>query len=681
MATPQVCHILIGVPASGKSTLAQSLAHYGYGRLVSTDRIRHQLYGDEQIQGNWSVIETEVFRRVINILEAGESVIYDATNAKRAWRLSFLQGLQGRLSQEQWQTLRRVAWYLQTPVTLCQRRNQQRTRVVPASVITSLNQALQQFPPIHAEGFEQVISLTANHQWTQADLEQKLHKVDRSQINRQNRTQQLTWHSYSQLLDFERLLHLLSLILEYPGMGEHDQHQPGNNFWNKNLDVITEITRLMVNKKGNIYGDKNRIIADLQWLKINGFFSQNYPAELYLSEISDITISPHAYSDREPFTRLFKTIRLILHHPLLLPENGALETLIQELQTQEIIQGKEESVIRKDIEKILKPYKILPSFSLRQGYFAGTAILSKSELQQVLRVLQSQADSLEDPTALHIYEMLKRRMQASQLTPPADYPVRAIANRCMVDWDILPNTTLARDMESLEQGILAGELWELNHRVTGGKFPTDPKDFFQAWPLQLIFYNFAWYLGMEIVVPGDLNYFRVQRLDRLFRGNPTHQNRSLNEGKEALQQLERLLQTSPGVFFGNNGKIQQQWLSQDVKERRLATVIVELWFSDPIYRFIVEKTKRFPPQQMKLSPLTDAGVDPKLQKLFCLKPNPDSEFPHRVQLKLPKWSLADVDFRRWVLGFGGGIKVVKPLEFQSEIKKIAEEILKGYSTP
>jgi predicted kinase len=80
-------HFLIGVPGAGKSTFAQLLAQTGDYQIISTDTIRQQLYGDEIIQGNWLEIETEVINQIEQAVTAQTPVIYDATKAKRAWRM------------------------------------------------------------------------------------------------------------------------------------------------------------------------------------------------------------------------------------------------------------------------------------------------------------------------------------------------------------------------------------------------------------------------------------------------------------------------------------------------------------------------------------------------------------------------------------------------------------------
>ena len=46
------CHMFIGIPASGKSTLAQKIAPTINAEILSTDKIREELYGDETVQGS-----------------------------------------------------------------------------------------------------------------------------------------------------------------------------------------------------------------------------------------------------------------------------------------------------------------------------------------------------------------------------------------------------------------------------------------------------------------------------------------------------------------------------------------------------------------------------------------------------------------------------------------------------
>jgi predicted kinase len=139
---------LIGCPSSGKSTLAnQLIKQIPNYRIISTDQIRQKLFGDESIQGNWQLIETEIFAQIQQQLTAGNSIIYDATNAKRPWRIALLQKLKSI------DNLDIIGLHLQTLLEICKQWNKQRQREVPEPIIESYYQALKQFPPIPAEGF------------------------------------------------------------------------------------------------------------------------------------------------------------------------------------------------------------------------------------------------------------------------------------------------------------------------------------------------------------------------------------------------------------------------------------------------------------------------------------------------------------------------------------------------
>ena len=153
MPVPLICHFLIGPPGCGKSTLATLLTQLDpNARIVSTDRIRLSLFGDESIQGDWSLIEEKVITQIREAVQSGKPVIYDATNVKKEWRLSLLQ--QVKDDKIQW-----MAWHLQTPLDVCKAWNKQRSRQVPEQVIEELFRALQENPPSQKEGFFAVNSV------------------------------------------------------------------------------------------------------------------------------------------------------------------------------------------------------------------------------------------------------------------------------------------------------------------------------------------------------------------------------------------------------------------------------------------------------------------------------------------------------------------------------------------
>ncbi len=114
------CHLLIGPPASGKTTLSQSLAPLLNATIISTDLIRKELWGDELYQGPWKRIEEKVLTQLHNCVSEGRSVLIDATHAKRPWRLAITQGIIFD------QPIEWIGWWLKTPKEVCLKWNKER---------------------------------------------------------------------------------------------------------------------------------------------------------------------------------------------------------------------------------------------------------------------------------------------------------------------------------------------------------------------------------------------------------------------------------------------------------------------------------------------------------------------------------------------------------------------------
>lgn len=150
----KLCHMAIGCPGSGKSTLAKALFESDRNcRIVSSDRVRKKLFGNEAFQGSWKVIEAEILSEIEAHRSAGHSIIYDATNAVRPWRIDFLKKMQ------KYPDLRWVGWHLTTPLAVCQQWNERRERQVPARVIEEMHASLQESPPVLSEGFIAIYSI------------------------------------------------------------------------------------------------------------------------------------------------------------------------------------------------------------------------------------------------------------------------------------------------------------------------------------------------------------------------------------------------------------------------------------------------------------------------------------------------------------------------------------------
>ncbi len=674
--------MLIGPPGSGKSTLAQQMQdHLPHSQIVATDRIRHDLYGDERHQGNWADIEAIALQHIQTAVAQGYSVIYDATNAKRSWRMALLAALADL-------TVDWLGWHLTTPLATCHQWNQERDRAVSGTVIDNSYQTLQQFPPLAAEGFLAVYPIAPHQPLSQ--VKKRLKTLSRSVINRTNRThhRQITFHRYSKLLDFDRLMHLISLLARYPGLGYLHQEHPAQlqSLLNDQSTTVTnsldELCIVLSHQCGPIYADPKAVAQDLIWLEANGFLATTPKTSPLINDVStQVAINPHPYSDWEPFHRVLLTVRFITHHPFCWDPDRpkSLTSLLAAMQHQGLLQGDGEAVLRKDVEQVLKPFNILPDFRLRRGYFIGTGILSEPQLIQIASLLQGQAKTIQDPLALSLLDVLRERLQRSQHDLDSIYPVRAIANRMIIDPDLLPGDAIARHPERLEAAIEAGQCLELKRYAGVGRFDIDRvDDFIRVWPLQIVFRNIAWYLGYEIADGENQGLLQFERLDRLFLGRDVStQKRSRSVQFKALHRLNALQQASGGLFLGTSPQEQQQFLSSNPTKRAAVSIQVELWFTDRIFAFISEGTQRFPIQTMKMSPRNQRQLS-QHPHLFCLPASDDPHYPYRLQINLPVWSLDDIDLRRWILGFGADVKVIYPEQLRSHIYQIGQEISNLY---
>ena len=144
------CYLLIGLPASGKTTASKELAVAKKAVVISTDKIRKQLYGLETVQGEWKEIEAVLHEQILKNVSKGQSVIVDATHCIKAHRKVLLD-LDERIS---W-----TGYYFQTSVDTCYRRNQRRSRSVPRHIIYSMDTRLRLEPPSKDEGFKQLLTV------------------------------------------------------------------------------------------------------------------------------------------------------------------------------------------------------------------------------------------------------------------------------------------------------------------------------------------------------------------------------------------------------------------------------------------------------------------------------------------------------------------------------------------
>ena len=82
--------MLVGLPASGKSTVANEYMGKGY-LIFSSDAIRKELFGDENDQTDNNLVFNTLHNRIRTAMKDGFSVVYDATNINAKRREGFLR--------------------------------------------------------------------------------------------------------------------------------------------------------------------------------------------------------------------------------------------------------------------------------------------------------------------------------------------------------------------------------------------------------------------------------------------------------------------------------------------------------------------------------------------------------------------------------------------------------------
>ncbi len=138
--------MLVGIPGCGKSSVSGKYEESGY-QVHSSDRIREELYGSEEIQGNSSEVFQLLDQRVRKDLRNGSSCVVDATNLSRKRRTAMLRSLEKHAEQKT------CVVVLAAP-SVCMERNETRERTVPAEVIYKMLCSFE--TPYYYEGWDAI---------------------------------------------------------------------------------------------------------------------------------------------------------------------------------------------------------------------------------------------------------------------------------------------------------------------------------------------------------------------------------------------------------------------------------------------------------------------------------------------------------------------------------------------
>ena len=699
------CHMFIGIPASGKSTLANELAPLINAEILSTDKIREELYKDETIQGNWNEIESLLHERLKKYIRQNKPVILDATFAMRPWRLTITQNLLFDKEIE-W-----IGWWFKTPLEICLEWNQLRERKVDDPVIKRFAAALSNkiFSPDLSEGFATLINIDpSSTEDITKEIKSRLSNLDRNITQRKNKDSIKELHGYSKLLDFERLLYLMQLLIRFPDLSADDKKTklemeqicnpiPQGSIENKASKFLSTL-------HGSCYSDIEKLHDDLKWLDEQGFMNHKKATGKLEPPPEDKNFNRELgglsrYSEKDAFIRVMSLIRYILHNPFddkrIKDENNKKGISLHEhyISKLENIYFKEErDTLRKDIEKILTPYGFRDkNDNTRHGYGLGTAVLSRNRLEDIFQIIDQAKNKLNDPTISSVHTKLKERFKWAGFNLD-NYPVRSFANKSVINPTFTKKDSLAVDTntEELENAIKNGFLIEIEFFRSAGKFNEEEKEGSQSklvWPIQLLFNNIGWYLAYEEKTfrdePGLL---KTERIDRIaLRRIDNSKIRNRKDRDKALRKVQKLVEISGSIYFGETVEEQIAVLKSSEENFKKLLITVRFRTTEKIFRFLREELQRYPLNQMRLAKgskkvFYENWEEPESGN-FVLEMIKDDPYPYPVEIDLPSWTVKnDNDFRRWLLGFREGIIIESPTEFVEEIKSNISKLGEIYKT-
>lgn len=139
-------YVLVGLPASGKSTKSKDMESELNAITMSSDNIREELLGDVNDQSQNEKVFKELHLRINKLLNEGKNIIYDATNLNRKRRIHLIKN---ELKADEYHV-----YYFNSTIGRCSYNDSNRERKVGFKVLDKMYMSAQ-IPTIN-EGWNSV---------------------------------------------------------------------------------------------------------------------------------------------------------------------------------------------------------------------------------------------------------------------------------------------------------------------------------------------------------------------------------------------------------------------------------------------------------------------------------------------------------------------------------------------
>lgn len=385
----------------------------------------------------------------------------------------------------------------------------------------------------------------------------------------------------------------------------------------------------------------------------------------------------HPYSDQKSLERLLILITTLIRYPGVgcpdpdswgekLEHHNALAAVQQQWQSVATELGisfnanyPAIATIRKDFG-FLRKYGILEDRMYRWGYYLGTGVFTKADLQLALNAMGAIAHDQGDLRYRQTLEKIDKYLRGfnfGQTNP--NYPIRQNLNR-PVNWTDPEQmmakgeykNTLFHHLDTIEQAIWNGQAIEIIRHSS----PYQGKHIGEhiVIPLQLIFYNVAWYLLYEdcknnCLIMGRMNRF-ADHCEIL-----TLQGRGIHAQRQSLDQAHQLLAQGWGL---NLGSPEEQ--DQEIRGK-LPFTLIKARFFHPASKVILEAEQRHPSQHLRKGKKDPATGQPQFVD---------------YSVSLPPRSIDE--FMNWVMKYGGDVMLLSPPELVEKHRQQATKLAQRY---